>query len=225
MENVRNMGRVAWRGVAISLFVPAAIAIGCSSSSNGASPGGSDAAVTDATSDAGADGSIGTIRELNADAEVTNAAMCGSMMCVPPSGGMFPLTACCLPGGGCGASFGSMGGDAGPACISTAAGTPDPSCPASASAMGMPSCCSATGVCGVDLSMLGLGCNPLSVFGAAAGGGTSPPQRCGDAAAGPVPDAGSGSVPDADAGSVPDAAGSVPDANADSISDAAEAGG
>jgi hypothetical protein len=211
MEKARNMGRVAWRAVAISLIAPTAVAIGCSSSSNNAAVGGGDAGVTDAGA-SGPDGSIGAIKELNADAEVTNTVMCGGTMCVPPSGGMIPLTACCLPNGGCGASFGNLlggGGDGGGTCISTAPGTMDPSCPAQ-SAMGMmlPACCSAAGVCGVDLSVAGLGCNSLSVFGALGGGLAGPSQPCGDAAAGSAPtDAAADAVAPADAGAPADAAG------------------
>jgi hypothetical protein len=182
----------AWRGVAISLIAPTAVAIGCSSSSNNAAVAAGDAAAVADAADNGRDGSIGAIKELNADAEVTNTVMCGGMMCIPPSGGMIPLTACCLPNGGCGASFGNLlgggGGDGGGSCISTAPGTMDPSCPAqSAMGMSLPACCSAAGVCGVDLSVAGLGCNSLSVFGALGGGLAGPSQPCGDAAAGSAP--------------------------------------
>jgi hypothetical protein len=196
-----------WRAAAI-LAAPAAVAIGCSSSSNNAAVGSGDAAVTDAAEN-GRDGPIGAIKELNADAEVTNTVTCGGTMCNPPMGGMIPLTACCLPNGECGASFGTLlgggGGDGGGTCISTAPGTMDPSCPAQ-SAMGMmlPACCSAEGVCGVDLSAAGLGCNSLSVFGALAGGGAGVPQPCGDAAvASAPPDAAAPS----DAAAPPNAAG------------------
>ena len=124
---------------------------------------------------------------------MTNGVMCGGMTCIPPTGGMIPLGACCLPNDGCGASIGAVltgVGDGGSSCIDTAAGSPDPSCPAQ-SIMGMSllACCSAGGVCGVNLSVLGLGCDSLSVLGALVPGAEGPPQPCGDAAGGPVPDA------------------------------------
>ena len=126
----------------------------------------------------GRDGSIGAIKELNAEAAVTNGVTCGSTTCIPPTGGMIPLGACCLPNDRCGASIGAVlagVGDGGSSCIDTAAGSPDPSCPAQ-SIMGMSllACCSAGGVCGVDLSVLGLGCNSLSVLGALVPGAEGP---------------------------------------------------
>jgi hypothetical protein len=43
-------------------------------------------------------------------------------------------------------------------------------------------CCSAGGVCGFDLSVVGLGCGSLSAFGSFLPIEAGPPQPCGDAA-------------------------------------------
>jgi hypothetical protein len=48
--------------------------------------------------------------------------------------------------------------------------------------MTLSGCCSVSGVCGVDLSFAGLGCNPPSVFGFFLMMDTGAPQPCGDAA-------------------------------------------
>jgi hypothetical protein len=182
------MNRLSWRGVAI-LATPAAVAVGCSNTSNSAAVGSDDAAVTDAAADRG-DSSIGAIMELNGEGAGggTNMLVCGAMTCSPPTGGMLPLSACCLPNNECGASVGGAVGGGGP-CLNIAAGVPDPSCPTE-SAMGMsaPSCCSVEGVCGVDLSVINLGCNSLSALSAFVAVEAGPPQSCGDAG-GSVPDA------------------------------------
>jgi hypothetical protein len=187
MNNTRSLGRIVLRAGAI-LATPVVVA--CSNTSNGAAVESGDAAVAGGAED-GRDGSIGAIKELNAEAAV-NGVPCGTATCTPPTGGMLPLGACCLPDDQCGASIGAAltGIEAGPgSCIDTAAGSPDPSCPAqSIMGMSLSSCCSAAGVCGVDLSVLGLGCNALSVLGALAPA-TGAPQPCGDAAGGTVPDA------------------------------------
>src|SRR5262249_59392610 len=111
----------------------------------------------------------------------------------------------------CGATFsasglGGLGGaaggamlpaDAGLPCLDTSAGTADSTCPSQmVMTFTLAGCCTKSGVCGTDLSMLGLGCNSLSaVFGGALGGGTTP-QPCG----------GDGSAPISDAAPVSDAA-------------------
>jgi hypothetical protein len=189
MDKARIVGRIVWRAAA-TLAVPGAVAVACSNAPNGA------AVESDAAADSagdGRDGSIGAIKELNAEASVANGVTCGSMTCVPPTGGMIPLGACCLPDDGCGASIGAvLTGieDGGNSCINTAIGSPDPSCPAqSIMGMSLPACCSADGICGVNLSVLGLGCNSLSVLGALVAGATEASQPCGDAAGAPVPDA------------------------------------
>jgi hypothetical protein len=81
-------------------------------------------------------------------------------------------------------------------------------------------CCAKAGVCGVDLTVGGLGCNPVSALGALAslaGGGAmdaGPPQTCGGG--GGNVDAGAvvldAAAPTADASSVvhPDAATASP---------------
>ncbi len=186
MSQGRILGRIVLRA---AVFLATPVAIACSNSSNGAAVEGGDAD----TAESGRDGSIGSIKELNAEAAVTNGAMCGGAMCIPPTGGLLTLSACCLPNDECGASLGAALtgiGDGGSSCISTAAGNPDPSCPAQTiMGMSVPACCSAEGVCGVSLAVLGLGCNSPSVLGALAPGVTEAVQPCGDAAGGPVPDA------------------------------------
>ena len=106
------------------------------------------------------------------------------------AGGMgagFSLSACCLSDGGCGAGFGGLpiggaGPDGGAPCIDTSAGTPDPSCPSMSLIINLAGCCSNAHVCGVDLSILGLGCNSTSLFGSILGmGDAGPPKPCGDA--------------------------------------------
>jgi hypothetical protein len=79
------------------------------------------------------------------------------------------------------------------ACFDTSAGTPDTSCP-STTAMGysLAGCCTAQGVCGVDLSTVGLGCNSLSALGplASVDGSTAAPQACGGASDSGTPETG-----------------------------------
>jgi hypothetical protein len=64
--------------------------------------------------------------------------------------------------------------------------------------MTLSACCSGSGVCGFDLSMVGLGCDSLSAFGSFLMMDTGAPQACGDA---------SGVTGDAEAGPGGDAAG------------------
>jgi hypothetical protein len=138
---------------------------------------------------------------------------------------MFPLAPCCLPDNGCGATFGAAalamfdagafdaGGfdaaafDAGAFCMDTAPGTPDPSCP-SQSAMGftLAGCCARDGLCGVDLSVAGFGCDSLSALESMIPAGSvtdaavvGPPQACGSAAEGGA-SVGDGGAPIRDGG-------------------------
>jgi hypothetical protein len=170
-------------------------------------------------SDASVAGDAGAAGDASAASDASRAdassvkppappVMCGGKTCTAPQGGPIPNVACCLPDNSCGATpdlsgFG-MGVPAGGggACLDVTPGTPDPSCP-SQMAMGFPlnGCCSKAGVCGLDLSMGGLGCNAISAFGAlgSLGGGmpmdAGPPQKCGSGAgdagvdAGPAVDA------------------------------------
>jgi hypothetical protein len=184
--------------VKVALVVGASsVAAACSSSSGTSPPAETTHPPVDASADLIGDGPIG---QLNPPTMTQAPApiQCGSMTCNPPSGTAFPLSACCLPDNGCGASFGGAaaamfggGGDAGAICLNTSPGTPDPSCP-SQTTMGfaLPGCCATGGVCGVDLSMAGLGCNSLAALAslappgtASVGGDGGPPQACGGAAA------------------------------------------
>lgn len=182
----------------------------CSGSSSASSA--SDAAAFDATTPDGAapadggtlgDGRLPPIVELNADAPGGGMSVqCGSTTCSPPAAGAaVSLAACCLPDGGCGASFGMSpladpeGGAA--ACLDTDPGTLDPSCP-STTTMGfhMQGCCSVAGVCGVDLSIIGLGC--ISSIPGLAMADAGPPLPCGDAAASSTQGSGDAAAQDAD---------------------------
>jgi hypothetical protein len=143
------------------------------------------------------------ITEVNGDATSGAAmpVMCGGNMCTVPSNGLVPLSACCLPDNGCGATFGSalaMFTDAAGAtstCVNPAVGTPDPACP-SQLVMGMmlAGCCSVSGTCGVDLSAADLGCNPLTALASLPlGADSAAPQSCsaaGDAGGDAAGDAG-----------------------------------
>jgi hypothetical protein len=186
----------------------------------------SDAAADAKTSDAApgadssADSSTSTAPVITPPAPV----VCGSKTCTAPQGGMVPNVACCLPDGSCGAApdlgsfaMGAMGMSTGGSglggtCLDVSAGTPDPSCPSqSVMNFALGGCCSKAGVCGLDLSIGGLGCNALGALGALAsftGGGAmdaGPPQKCGgsssDAGADSSVDAGVDSGVDAGADS------------------------
>jgi hypothetical protein len=87
-------------------------------------------------------------------------------------------------------------GDGGIPCLNLTAGTSDPTCMSlSVAGMTLNGCCTSTGVCGNDLSIVGLGCNS---FAALAGGLGGPGVLCGDAAAVVTPDAQAGSDVPAD---------------------------
>jgi hypothetical protein len=186
-------GKLIRRGV----LVPAWLAVAACSSSSDSTPSASDSGASDGgATDATASNDAGVrlpIMQLN-DAPSGQPIACGANMCSPPAGGIIPLTPCCLPDNSCGASlgaFGMMGGapDAGDAgggggCLDTTAGTMDPSCP-SQMVMGFPltGCCSKAGVCGFDLSMVGLGCNSfaggIGGLGGMDAGPAAAPQACG----------------------------------------------
>lgn len=155
---------------------------------------------------------------------VVATIQCGSLTCSAPSG-VLPLQPCCLPDDKCGATFGgaalsmfdasafdasgfdasgfdAAGFDASALCFDTSAGTPDMSCP-SQSAMGfaLTGCCTTGGVCGVNLSIAGLGCNSLSALAmfAPGDGAVSAPQACGATADGGGSDTGTGTPSDGSA--------------------------
>jgi hypothetical protein len=182
--------------VKVALLMGASsVAAACSSSSSTSPPTETSNPPADASVDLG-DGPIG---QLNPPTMTTTPPVqCGSMMCNPPASTAIPLAACCLSDNTCGASFGAAagamfggGGDAGAACLDTAPGTPDTACPTQ-TMMGfaLPGCCTAGGLCGIDLSMAGLGCNSLASLAALAPPGTTgavsdggPPLTCAAAAA------------------------------------------
>ncbi len=163
----------------------AALAIGAACSSSSPSP----ATVADGADSGGSnDSGPVPIAEVNGDATsgATMPIMCGGTMCTVPSNGLVPLSPCCLPDNGCGATFGSAlsmftdAAGAGSTCVNTAAGTPDTACP-SQLVMGMmlAGCCSVNGTCGLDLSAAGLGCNPLSALASLPiGADSAAPQSC-----------------------------------------------
>ena len=182
--------------VTIGLLAAASVAAACSSSSGSSSspPSQTTNPPSDASADLVGDGPIGQLNPPTMTPMTTTPqpVQCGSTTCNPPSGSpVTALSACCLPDNSCGGTFGAGlgmfggGGDAGAPCLSTSPGTPDTSCP-SQSAMGfsLPGCCTAAGMCGIDLSMAGLGCNSASALAALAPPGTVPasdggaPQAC-----------------------------------------------
>jgi hypothetical protein len=198
------------RGVLVSVWlaVAACSSSACNSSDNSTMPGVSDgSALADATGST-MDANL-PIMEMNdsASSPPAQAIVCGGMMCTAPSGGMIPLTSCCLPDMTCGANLdlsglGGLGGigppttggdgGGGAGCLDTSPGTMDPSCP-SQMIMGfaIPGCCSKAGICAFDLSMAGLGCNQLpslfSMFGGGAAMDAGPPQTCGAGQDGAAP--------------------------------------
>ena len=229
---VRAPGRIACKLIRRGIFVPAWLAVAACSSSNGSTPSNpetSDASLTDASmSNTGTNLPVVTLSEASAPSSGGQSVTCGSKTCAPPAGGMIQNNACCLPDNSCGAfpdlsSLGGFGGGVGPppasgdagggGCLDVSPGTPDPSCP-SQSVMGfaLTGCCSKAGVCGLDLSIGGLGCNPLSALGplASLGGGaptdsgpSAAPQACGGNDAAVVPNDGAAS--DASSSAVADA--------------------
>ena len=220
------------------VLLPAWLAVAACSSSNGSTPSGSDASdvsPADASMpDTGSNLPIVTLSEASPPTSGGQSVTCGSKTCTAPAGGMVQNNACCLPDNSCGAfpdlsslgggGFGGGGVGAPPApadgggggCLDVSPGTPDPSCP-SQTVMGfaLTGCCSKAGVCGVDLSIGGLGCNSLSALGGLAslgglGGGTAmdagpsaSPQACGGNDGGVV--ANDGAASDASSSAVADA--------------------
>jgi hypothetical protein len=166
-------------------LVIAAWATGAACSSSSQSPAAEgDQADSGSSSDSG----LLPITEVNGDAAsaAAMAVTCGGKMCTVPSNGLVPLSPCCLPDDGCGATFGSAlamftdAAGAGSNCVDTSPGTPDTACP-SQLVMGMmlAGCCSVSGLCGLDLSAAGLGCNPLTALASLpVGADGAAPQSC-----------------------------------------------
>jgi hypothetical protein len=133
----------------------------------------------------GKGGSAGAEAGTDGPASVT----CGTQTCNQisntPAGN---LPACC-PMGEMNACGGILS-QAGNACVTTTPGTPDSSCPSITSFVVLPGCCRPNGMCGVNGSLVRLGCADPSPFG---GMGNLP---CGGDASRP-PD---GAAPDATPG-------------------------
>lgn len=109
---------------------------------------------------------------------------CGTKPCSPPSASI-KLYACCMPDDACGGAIpaGSVpgadfGGAATSPCLTLDPGSPDTSCQSYKSSFGvtLPGCCGVDRTCGVDLSVVGLGCNNISAIASDAG----PPAPCGN---------------------------------------------
>ena len=211
------------------VLVPAWLAVAACSSPNESAPSGSDASSTSDASPADAslprEGSnlpVVHLSEASAPTSSGKSVTCGSKTCTPPAGGMVPNNACCLPDNSCGAfpdlsaigmGLPGMGAQApgdsgGGGCLDVTPGTPDPSCP-SQMVMGfsLMGCCSTAGVCGVDLSIGGLGCNSLAALGGLGGGpamDAGPPQACGGKEAGVIAHDGTAPASDASSDAVAD---------------------
>jgi hypothetical protein len=176
-RNVSDGASSPWRARALvgSVLLGCAAACNSSAASSSGDSGAEDAGLED--------GRLPPIVELNAEASGSSSAQCGALTCDSPALGMsIGVTACCLVDGGCGASLGAAGGAA--SCLDTAPGTADPSCPSAApKGFTLVGCCSVTGFCGVDLSVVGIGCVPVSAVAAMATADAGPPRPCGDGAA------------------------------------------
>jgi hypothetical protein len=189
-----------------TIALAAAVACGSSSSGNGnagtQNEGGAGGS-SGSTGSSGSSGSGTTTGEGDTGTPSSAPVVCGGTTCNAPSGGVVPLSSCCQTDNTCGATFsggglGGLGGaaggaglpaDAGLPCLDTSAGTPDSTCP-SQTLMGfsLAGCCTKSGVCGTNLSMVGLGCNSLSaIFGGAGGGLGGTPVACGAGADGSAP--------------------------------------
>ena len=101
------------------------------------------------------------------------AIMCGASICRPISNTpLGTLPPCCPPdtANECGAIVVM----AGSACFTATPGVADPRCPAvQVSPVSLPGCCRPNGMCGVDVSVIGLGCNDPTLVGG------MPALRCG----------------------------------------------
>ena len=152
----------------VAALVFSGLGIGCGGKEGGAgtaesggSSGSGGAAGGDAASNSAAP-------EASADAAAS--IMCGTATCQALTIPMFGNAAPCCPSGetnACGAS--AWGG-----CLTRSMGTQDPSCPSTSfGGYPLPGCCAANGLCGTNLSAIGLGCSSL----AGSEGGSSSPCR------------------------------------------------
>jgi hypothetical protein len=138
--------------------------------------------------------------------------MCGAATCSPITAiGFGVLPPCCPMGGGEGPNACGAQAAAG-VCLTTTPGTADPVCPM-VTLMGfpLPGCCRTNGTCGVNLSILTLGCNDPSMVPGGSGGGAPcggdsgpPPVDSGGTDTGPT-DTGPGTDAPADTGPGTDA--------------------
>jgi hypothetical protein len=98
--------------------------------------------------------------------------VCGMSVCGPITSVAGTWPPCCLVDepNACG------GFVLGTVCLSSTPGTADASCP-SVSVMGqaLPGCCRRSGLCGANMSIVGLGCNDPAILGGAPAGKCKPP--------------------------------------------------
>ena len=153
---------------------------------------------TGGTAGADAGGKGGTAgADAGSDGPVTMT--CGTRICAPIITMVgLTLPACCPMGemNACGGTVAQAGG----ACITATPGTPDSSCPAiTGQAIPLPGCCRPNGLCGINFSILGLGCTDPTPLGgngmqACGGDGGMPPADTG------TPDMGGGDTGGGDTG-------------------------
>jgi len=152
----------------------AAAAIACAS----ADPGGSEPSGTGGVASVGgvSGASGGASHSGGAAAGVVGGpgatVTCGSNSCKPPSAAI-SVYACCMADNTCGGAIPAgaapgldFGGAATSPCLTLAPGKPDASCKSYKSSFGvtLPGCCGSDHVCGVDLSVAGLGCNNVAAI-------------------------------------------------------------
>jgi hypothetical protein len=225
VQKMRTRKLIRW-GVRVPAWLAIAVC-GCSNESASSAGSTSDASPADASMPKeGSNLPVVHLSEASAPTSSGKSATCGSKTCTAPAGGMVPNNACCLPDNSCGAfpdlsaigmGLPGMGAPApgdggGGGCLDVTPGTPDPSCP-SQMVMGFPlmGCCSRAGVCGLDLSIGGLGCNSLAALGGLGGLGGGPamdagePQACGGKDAGVAAQDGAAPASDASPDAVADA--------------------
>jgi len=174
----------------VALMFCSAIAVGCGDdddSGNTSDAGDSGSAGEDAGNDGGGGGAPGTGGRTGGTGGMTMTAMpvkCGTSMCQSPGGGLIPpgflAAACCADEAKnqCGSMMGGMCKPPPPV---------DTSCPSIMIPVvgSVGSCCAGNGMCGLDGSLLSMGCVDYEMVKSALGvlGGviTLPEaQKCGD---------------------------------------------
>jgi hypothetical protein len=173
----------------VALMFFGATAVGCGDdddSGNTSDAGDSGSAVEDAGNDAGGGGAPGTGGMSGGTGGMMSvmSVKCGTSMCMSPGGGLIPpgflAAACCADDAKnqCGTMMGGMCKPPPPV---------DTSCPSiMIPALGsVGSCCATNGMCGLDGSLLSMGCVDYAMVKSALGvlGGviTLPDaQKCGD---------------------------------------------